>query len=879
MNIYKQLINSKDYKHNLSETLAYYQVYETDNIASYKTFFEEFPQSKFKNQLLERLAELKKQKETELEEHKALNVIIKWADENNIPEENIPRDIEQLKSITFLNLHSLDISAIPDEVGLLKKVNWLQLSNNYSLDIVPKAIEGFENLKFISLKCTSIKEIPEYLQKHKALQELWIYDTEINEIPDYFSNFTNLRILWLPERIKELPECIYSLPNLYSLKGGNIRLSASVTKLSSLRELELYDFSDELQKDELNKISPYLEKLHLTKLKMVVSDSVEEFPDFIRKLTNIKELTILGDNIKTLPDWLEDLKYLSNLDIYYSEIENLPKNILNICSFDDETFTKIKDRLDKIEEEKKRLLEIDNYDWDRAISWNNEERYQKYLNEHPSGQYVEQAKEKILYLQQEQEYYEKALKEDSLHSYEQYLEQYPYPTGKYSLEILRKKITPIILEWFDKNGVEKDRYQYKRFVGFKNGTENYISTFYFENIKDREVTIPKELKYFTMIGYFTFRECRGNIFPKGIEEFGFLKEIEIENTDFSYLPEEIEYLTNLKKISLSGNKFQTLPWGMSKLTNLKELEIREDELETLPSVIEKLVNLEILFVDSDNLHSISEVDFSNLTTLEKIRIYSKKSYSIPSTFEKLSSIKKIYCDSAEEIFMPENIKYLSNLKSIGVSGKGNDDKLIKWIGEGYLSSLEGIAIPTHWETLPIELKNLKQLKHIYTTSQGCWGYRANKFKILPEWIGEIESLESITIRSCYLEKCPDSIGKLINLKELNFYQCALTTLPSSICNLINLERLDIENNPFFYIPKCILDLPKLKNSYCIDSIKRIIEYIEEGDKYWDSIKYTGKLRDFKHYKKEYPCGKYRQQAEEKIIELEEKGFFYRLFNG
>jgi leucine-rich repeat protein SHOC2 len=67
-------------------------------------------------------------------------------------------------------------------------------------------------------------------------------------------------------------------------------------------------------------------------------------------------------------------------------------------------------------------------------------------------------------------------------------------------------------------------------------------------------------------------------------------------------------------------------------------------------------------------------------------------------------------------------------------------------------------------------------------------------KILPEEIGNLSKLTSLTVRNSYLECLPESIGKLTNLSYLDLQVNRLTVLPHSIANLQNLSEIDLWNN-------------------------------------------------------------------------------------
>ena len=82
--------------------------------------------------------------------------------------------------------------------------------------------------------------------------------------------------------------------------------------------------------------------------------------------------------------------------------------------------------------------------------------------------------------------------------------------------------------------------------------------------------------------------------------------------------------------------------------------------------------------------------------------------------------------------------------------------------------------------------------------------------ILPETIGLLTNLKTLSIEACGLTEVPESIGNLTNLRELNLKENELTSMPDSIGNLTNLEELRLNGNQLVTLPDSIANIPKLK---------------------------------------------------------------------
>jgi Leucine-rich repeat (LRR) protein len=85
----------------------------------------------------------------------------------------------------------------------------------------------------------------------------------------------------------------------------------------------------------------------------------------------------------------------------------------------------------------------------------------------------------------------------------------------------------------------------------------------------------------------------------------------------------------------------------------------------------------------------------------------------------------------------------------------------------------------------------------------------NQLTELPESIGNLHSLESLFIGNNNIEELPESIGNLKSLKLLWLNHNNLKKLPKSIGNLESLVFLDLESNFIKDFPRELLNIPEL----------------------------------------------------------------------
>ncbi|MBI3385813.1 leucine-rich repeat domain-containing protein [Candidatus Gottesmanbacteria bacterium] len=83
-------------------------------------------------------------------------------------------------------------------------------------------------------------------------------------------------------------------------------------------------------------------------------------------------------------------------------------------------------------------------------------------------------------------------------------------------------------------------------------------------------------------------------------------------------------------------------------------------------------------------------------------------------------------------------------------------------------------------------------------------------RMVPAFIGDVQTLKFIYIMYQPIRSLPDSIGSLQNLQEVYINNTLLSTLPSSIGNLTNLQALSLEGNRLTSLPDSIGNLTNLR---------------------------------------------------------------------
>ena len=146
------------------------------------------------------------------------------------------RELPDLLSATP-NIKKLDLCAcrklvkVPDYIGYLDKLESWDLSNCVELQILPSCI-ATKSLKYLNLfNCQRVKRLPDIPQEMENLKYLKLEHTAIRELPPSIGNLTGLERLEIGSNFYSchLPSSIYKLQQLHILHlYGNVKFPKDV---------------------------------------------------------------------------------------------------------------------------------------------------------------------------------------------------------------------------------------------------------------------------------------------------------------------------------------------------------------------------------------------------------------------------------------------------------------------------------------------------------------------------------------------------------------------------------------------------------------------------------------------------------------------------
>ncbi|CAO2839013.1 unnamed protein product [Amaranthus hypochondriacus] len=250
---------------------------------------------------------------------------------DNVLSDSIVRQIGSWKCLRVLCLNYHRYNILPDSIGKLMLLRYLDLSYNENLEELPHSFTMLHNLQTLSLcGCESLKELPKDFCKLVKLRHLNLeYCRKLKELPKDFCKLVELRHLNLEycRKLKELPKDFCKLVKLRLLDLENCgelkELPKDFCKLVELRHLNL-KYCDKLACMPLN--MDKLTNLRVLPVFAVSSiidrNSIDALKD-LKALTKIKgriEINIgvhVGHNegINRKERYLKGMEYLNKLTI------------------------------------------------------------------------------------------------------------------------------------------------------------------------------------------------------------------------------------------------------------------------------------------------------------------------------------------------------------------------------------------------------------------------------------------------------------------------------------------------------------------------------------------------------------------------------------
>ena len=120
----------------------------------------------------------------------------------------------QWTSLISLIVRLSKLRILPENIGLLQMLNWLDPNNNL-IQKLPDSIGSLENLRVLSVSHNSISELPDAITALKRLQYIYGVNITLSKLPKNIGNMKALTEIDVRNNLlKELPASVSNLKNI-----------------------------------------------------------------------------------------------------------------------------------------------------------------------------------------------------------------------------------------------------------------------------------------------------------------------------------------------------------------------------------------------------------------------------------------------------------------------------------------------------------------------------------------------------------------------------------------------------------------------------------------------------------------------------------------
>ncbi len=266
---------------------------------------------------------------------------------------------------------------------------------------------------------------------------------------------------------------------------------------------------------------------------------------------------------------------------------------------------------------------------------------------------------------------------------------------------------------------------------------------------------------------FTAIDDFASIFPsmKHLWSFGLV------NCGLERFPETAADIPSLSHLILNENRFQTIPAEIRNFEELFWLEMAGNQIETIPDWLGQMRELGYLNIENNRL-----------------------------------------------TYLPGSLFYSPHLKTI--NAPGNQISQLQLLNGQFLDQITHFDLERNpLAEFPLDLLALKGLS--WLNLDQC------NLQTMPEEIGQLLNLETLSLIGNPLKSLPDGICHLINLTFLRLGDCNLDALPDRIGDLQKLESLSMNFPTLGDFPPSMQALTSLRGLYLgpvdVDASRAVIE--------------------------------------------------------
>ncbi|KAL6847254.1 hypothetical protein ACP4OV_023107 [Aristida adscensionis] len=257
-------------------------------------------------------------------------ILLRYLDASGLTISALPKSLHKLQNMQTLILSNCTLETLPDDIGSLLNLGYFDLSGNSSLNKLPASFGKLSALSFLKLSgCSELEDLPESFPKLKCLRHLDMSGCcALQKLPDMFGSLPKLLFLNLSgcSELVKLPDIF----NLESLEHLNLSSCHELQNLppdfGNLHKLKFFSLSDCYKVQVLPE--SFCQLRHLKYLDLSDCHDIRELPACFGNLSELRSLNLTScSKLQSFPKSFSDLSKLKHFNLSYCvRIKKLPSS-------------------------------------------------------------------------------------------------------------------------------------------------------------------------------------------------------------------------------------------------------------------------------------------------------------------------------------------------------------------------------------------------------------------------------------------------------------------------------------------------------------------------------------------------------------------------
>ncbi|KAM0746823.1 L domain-like protein [Meredithblackwellia eburnea MCA 4105] len=264
-----------------------------------------------------------------------------------------------------------------------------------------------------------------------------------------------------------------------------------------------------------------------------------------------------------------------------------------------------------------------------------------------------------------------------------------------------------------------------------------------------------------------------------LHEVAELTSLKCHNNRLWGLPEYFSRFKLLKYLNLSNNRFELIPPVACEVSSLVELDISFNTISTVPPEIGQLVALERLVLLANTISSLP----TTLSALVHLRELDCRRNCITdlSAISGISRLEVLRCEYNQASVLDANWAHMRILTA-------SNNSVTRFALSGTGSTLTSLNL-SHAKLASLATDMFDHLGSIENLV-----FDSNQIRVLPEGVGSLTNLVTLSIKNNILDELPATVGNLQRLQSLQISGNNLRELPDGIWHCGQLSVLNASSN-------------------------------------------------------------------------------------